>query len=312
MTQLTREESTVLAGQVAYILSRCDEDQSWQDVLVDAYCEFMQEDDKARGELVAQHILDTMSEFETAYDLSRSQYKDFATYYLDPEARARAETFAAKASMTDDDVKKVEKTIRESWSNSSRLRSDYGDNAFRSLSALVLYTMAVKGQLNHVPRDVSIRQVTYTVCVEDSMGQLMDDVEKGYIEIEQYHTRRKTLWQILKFGLVAGFALLGGSAVVISLTEEQIMGAIVSGIAALSGIALCLGPMDDTMQAMMENEDIPIREDSIPVSSKADEIMAAYDGNHRADDFVDIGFIENYQEQETPTIPIEEIYKEYE
>lgn len=307
MTQLTREERAALTGQVAYILSRCEQDRSWQDVLVDAYCEFMPEADKTQGQLVAQHILDTMSEFETAYDLSRSQYENFATYYLDSEARAKAKAFAAKASMTDDDMKKVEETIKESWSNSSRLRSGYGDNAFRSLSTLVLYTMAVKGQLNHVPKYVSIRQVTHIVCFEDSMGQLMDDVEKGYIEIEQYRTRRNALWQILKFGLVAGFALLGGGAVVISLTEEQIMGAIVSGVTAIFGIALCLGPLDDTMQKMTENEDIPIREDSIPVYSKADDILAAYDGNHRADDFIDIGFMENYQEQETPTIPIEEI-----
>lgn len=302
MTQLTQEERAALAGQVAYILSRCDEDRSWQDVLVDAYCEFMPEADKAQGELVARHILDTMSEFETAYDLSRSQYENFATHYLDTEARAKAEAFAAKASMTDDDMKKVEETIKESWSDSSRLRSGYGDNAFRSLSALVLYTMAVKGQLNHVPKDVSIRQVTHIVCFEDSIGRLMDDVEKGYIEIEQYRTQRKALWQILKFGLVAGFALLGGGAVVISLTEKQIMGAIVSGVTAISGIALCLGPLEDTMQAMMENEDIPIREDSIPVSSKADEILAAYDENHRADDCIDMDYEENHQITETPDV----------
>lgn len=307
MPQLTREERAALAEWTAYILSRCEEDRSWQDVLADAYCEFMPEADKTQGQLVAQHILDTMSEFETAYDLSRSQYENFATHYLDPEARAGAEELVAGAGMADDSWEKLEEALKDSQSNSSWLRSGYGDNAFRSLSALVLYIMAVRGELNHVPKDVSIRQVTHIVCFENSMVRLMDDVEKGYIEVEQYRTQGKALWQILKFGLVAGFALLGGGAVVISLSEEQVMGAVVSGIAAVSGIALCLGPLEDTMQKMMEKENIPIREDSIPVYSKADEILTEYDGNRREYDCIDIGFIENYQEQETPTIPMEEI-----
>ncbi len=312
MIQLTQEERIVFTQWTAYILSRCDEDRSWEDVLVGAWCEFMPGADEAQGRLVVQHILDTMSEFETAYDLSKSQSEDFATYYLDAEARARAEELVAKAGMADDGGKGLEKTIEEAGSYPSQLRSAYGDNAFRSLSALVLYAMAVRGQLNNVPNDISIRQVTCIVCVEDSMGQLMDDVERGYIEIEQYRTRRKALWQILKFGLVAGFALLGGGALGVSLAEKQIMGAIVSGVTAIYGIALCLGPLDDTMQKMIENEDIPIEENSIPVSSRADEILAAYDEKYGVDHCIEPDYIEKCHGLETPTILMEEILKEYE
>lgn len=307
MIQLSQEERTVFTQWTAYILSRCDEDRSWEDVLVGAYCEFMPGADEAQGRLVVQHILDTMSEFETAYDLSKTQSEDFAAYYLTEEARTKAEAFAARAGMAEDDGERLENIIKESGSYPSQLRIAYGDNAFRSLSALVLYIMAVKGQLQNVPREVSIRQVTYIVCVEDAMGQLVDDLEMGYIEIEKYRSRRKALWQILKFGIVMGFALLGGGALGIALAEKQIMGAIVSGVTAIYGIAICLGPLDDTMQQLIEGEDITIRDSSIPVRSHAGEYVSENGRIQRADNYAETDLEMDRQQTEAPDVIMADI-----
>lgn len=357
MIRLTQEEQMTLVRRTASILSRCDEERNWKEVLADAYCEFMLSADVLQGRLVAQHILNTMSEFEAAYDVSKIHSEAFIMYYLDTAVegkdlegqcrslhvliesmrafnalckgaevvkidssyngpftekirnalRVQAETLAAEVDTADLGLEKLENILRESNLASDASACPFGERAFRSISAMVLYTMAVNHELNDVPSSVSIRQVTYTVCVEDSMRRLIDDVEKEYIDIMKYHAKRMALWQILKLGIVTSFVLLGGGAVAAAIAQKQIAGAIVAGFTAVYGIAICLGPMDDTMHQMIESEDITIHESSIPVYSNADRLLSAYDQRHAANDCADFDSAENDRELETPNNLIEEI-----
>ena len=363
MIELTQEERSILAQRVAYIISHCGEGVSWQEILMDAYCEFLPDKTCHQAELATDQLLGTMREFETMYDVARAEPQAFVRYYLHAategktleqqcrslyslvegleaftaigeknpdtlwredlrgkryegpvteEARdalkARAAKLMAEASMTDHAMESIVSLLEE-YPDQAHSVYDHAlhDQAFRSLSAMVLYTMAKNRELRHVPETATLRQVTCAVCAEDSMRRLIGDVEKGYIDTIQYRAHRTAIWQVTQVMLVAGLVLLGGGAVAAAIAEEQIIGAVLAGFSALYGIALCIGPMDDTVQEIIQNEYVPINEETIPVYSNAEEVLSAYTPSGDGDHLPQLELVKKDQWQAMPDLLLEEL-----
>lgn len=373
MIDLTPEERRIMAQRVSFILSRSEEGRSWAETLSLAYCEFMPDQTPEQGDLMAGHILDTMSEFETMYDVAWTEPGAFVEYYLneategktleqqcrslysliegikafddsfgeklmrDPRGgistveemqenirgkrydgpvteaardalRVGAANLISETSLTDFALEHITALLKEYPDQAHRVFGyTCGDRVFRSLSAMVLYTMAKNRELKYVPETVSARQVTYAVCAEDAMRRLVSDAEKNYIDTLQFRARKKAIWQVLQVGIVAGLVLLGGGAVAAAIVEEQIVGAALAGFAAIYGIAVCIGPMDDTVQQLIENEYVPIDEDTIPVYSNAEEILSVYNRNRGTAYQAEPTLLQKTNWQETPDLLIEEL-----
>ena len=370
MLVFTQEERSAIAVRTAFMLGRCQEGVSWQKILSQTYCEFIPESTQAHGDLMARELLDVMGEFETMYDVARTEPKAFVRYYLNAATEgktleqqcrslyslvegmklfdsillqsreepgnpvedlrdrakelryegpvtdsardtllAQAANQMAEAPMTDFALDHITELLSQ-YPDQAHNVFGYacGDHVFQALCAMVIYTMAKNSELRHVPIDITLQQVTCAVCAEESMRRLVSDVEKGYIDTLTYRAHRKAIWQVLQIGIVAGLILLGGGAVAAAIAEEQIAAAVLSGTAALYGIALCIGPMDDTVQQLIGEEYIPMSEDTIPIYNNADEILSAY---YQREDTGSQGYtaewdIVRQSQQETPELLPEE------
>lgn len=209
--------------------------------------------------------------------------EDLAPYTgpVTEEARDRLRTQAiqavAHASLSDDTLKTLEQLMdRDHISAHLVLTGRTDDYLFQATSAMVIYCMAKNGQLTRVPREITMDQVVLTVCAEESMRQLRGNLAKGYITVEQYKHRMTASWNAKKVLLVAGFAVLGTAAVVVSLKNYRFDWAFLAAAAAMYGIFMCLGSMDQFMKEMIAQEAASLLQVDVSVTNHTEEILKKY------------------------------------
>ena len=111
-----------------------------------------------------------------------------------------------------------------------------GEDMLLAVTAMVIYTMAKNGQLENVSDDLTLSQVTVSVCTEDAMAQIRSMAGKTHLQ-EKAEKKRKALRITCFLVTVAaiGITALGASLAVSS-------GVCVEGVLALCGyILLWLG-----------------------------------------------------------------------
>ncbi len=348
MMQLTQEERMSLTHRVVYMLTRSKKDYSWKDVLSMTYCEFIPDAEKEHGDLIAEHILDTMSWYETMKDVYVQEPKAFARYYADAivdgkpleqqcrnlysmiaglesfsetaldfqkglspqlkmfekllknvsytgpfteEARdamkAQLEGLISEENMTDFVLDDSVEMMSKAYDKADKiLRYRFGEHIIRSVTAMVMYTMVKNGELSMIPKTATAEQITLAVCTEDSMRQLVGDMEEGYVDSMAYQKRRMAYWRVYQVLIVGGFLLLAGGAVPAALTAEKTAEAIIAGAACLYGSYIVLGPMNKCMKEVIEIDTACLEfKSDLQYDNSAAEILDAY-GNRSGDDYI--------------------------
>lgn len=364
MMQLTQEERMRLTHRVVYMLTRSKEDHSWSDVLSMTYCEFIPDAEKEHGDLIAEHILDTMSQYETMKDVCVQEPKAFARCYADAilegkslerqcrslysmiaglqsfsetalnfqeelspqlkafekllendrytgpfteeardEMKAQLERLISDEGMTDFDLEQSIELFKKSCDHADQiLRYRFGEHIIRSVTAMVMYTMVKNGELSMVPKTATAEQITLAVCTEDSMRQLFDAMEDGYVDSMAYQKRRMAYWRVYQVLIVGGFLLLAGGAVPAALAAEKTVEAIVAGVACLYGIYIVLGPMNQTMKEVIEIDTACLEfKSDFKYDNTAAEILDTYGGDD-GDDYITEDDEEQMQGYEEETV----------
>lgn len=161
--------------------------------------------------------------------------------------------FCIEEGMTDFDLEQSMDLFKKSCDHADKiLRYRFGEHIIRSVTAMVMYTMVKNGELSMIPKTATAEQITLVVCTEDSMRQLFDAMEDGYVDSIAYQKRRMAYWRVYQVLIVGGFLLLAGGAVPAALAAEKTVEAIVAGVACLYGIYIVLGPMNQTMKEVVE------------------------------------------------------------
>lgn len=191
--------------------------------------------------------------------------------------RTQAIRAVAHASLSDETLDTLEQLMdKDHISPHLVLTGRCDDYLFQSTSAMVIYCMAKNGQLSCVPKEITLDHVALTVCAEESMRQLMGNLAKGYITVEQYKHRMTASWTAKKVLLVSVFAVLGTAAVVASLTNQRYDWAFLAAASTIYGISICLGPMDQCMKEMIALEAVEHLQVDVSVKNHSEEILKKY------------------------------------
>ena len=345
MMQLTQEERMILTHRVVYMLTRSKKDYSWNDVLSMTYCEFIPDAEKEHGNLITEHILHTMNQYETMKDVYVQEPKAFSRYYtdaitegksleqqcrnlhcmitgleafdevissgqIDPEKevskqikqcqkqlkkeklsyngpftkeardalKQQAEHLISDSGMSFLNLDKSIAILNESYDKADQiLRYRLGEQMFRSVTAMVMYTMVKNGELSMVPENATAEQITLAVCAEDSIRQLVSDMEDGYVDSETYKKRKMAYWRAYQVLIVGGFLLIGGAGVSAALAAEKTVEAVVAGAACLYGIYIALGPMNESTKKLIEVDAACLEfKSDLRYETTAEEILGDY------------------------------------
>ena len=219
--------------------------------------------------------------------LKKVSYTGPFTEEVRDEMKEQLERLISEENMSDFVLDDSVEMLNKSYDKADQiLRYRFGEHMIRSVTAMVMYTMVKNGELSMVPQTVTAEQITLSVCTEDSMRQLVGDMEAGYVESMAYSKRRMAYWRVYQVMVVGGFLLLSGAAVPAVLAAEKTAEAIIAGAACLYGIYIVLGPMNKCIKEVIEMDTACLEfKSDLQYDNTAAAILSTY-GRDCGDDYI--------------------------
>lgn len=266
MSHLSEKEQEDIIRRASGAISQIQEGEDAVSVLSGIYRQNLAEKSPQQGKLMAQALLSWMEKFRSVYDeameapeacLHRHLMQLLAPLPLDAQCdllRRELGSLGAAELWEGEDSEPIRDKLLNSLCDSlgdedffqnippltekteylsrNAAKAILGEDMLLATTAMVIYTMAQKGELSGVPQNMTLAQVTVGVCTEDTLRQLQWLAKKGYQQ-EQIQKRIRALRvACIAVLLTAAVALTGGTAWILAKGVYQ------GGILALVGYLL--------------------------------------------------------------------------
>lgn len=242
MMKLADTERKYIIRRSAAAISQLQEGEEAVSVLSGIYCGTLPDKSPRQGELMAQEVLEWIGRFQEACDGAMEAPEDYLCKAVaaplaqlpleeqceflgrqlevripQPPTEAERDSLlreAARQMLAGEGFPKVQPGTGESsgWENVPRrneAKGIVGEEMFLAVTAMVVYTMAINGELSGVPDKISLAQVTVGVCAEDKLAELQWAAEMGYLEKTLIENRLKILKTACISTMLAALAVVG-------------------------------------------------------------------------------------------------------
>lgn len=236
MMKITQPQQDALTRQAAGVLSQFEPGEDAIAVLSRIYRQALPDKSPRQGDLAARTLVHWMERFRGSYDAAITDPWGHARYILTGELRAlpledqclHLQKIAGLPQTPDGPfteqtrdhllTRAVEVLTQplelpapegEDPDPDGQLRQACGEEMLLAATAMILYTMAKKGELPGIPRDITLAQAAICVCANDLRCRHYWSAAAGYLSADRAQTLLAALTVALQVTWAAASIVLG-------------------------------------------------------------------------------------------------------
>ncbi|MBR2383624.1 MAG: hypothetical protein IKA89_07755 [Anaerotignum sp.] len=287
MIHIPKAETDYITTYAEDLLARCTPDMTAKDVLSKAFQELMGTGSVLQGRLAAEELLTQMAIFQACYELQLEEPAHGSRIILEhllqglpaekqcqilhdfSEGLCSLAGTNAPDGMTGQPSEEVRERLMKETLSLLQLQeegqlSDHGQLYFdltgrvskelsTALTAMILYCMAKKGELEGCPQEVTLKQIVTCVCQEMADQQTALVLQKEYIDGAEANDRRKaakktSLLLLLAASILSGVftSLFSGSVLILTDVLRK----------AMASLKHTVPQTEEILQELAEEEDL--------------------------------------------------------